>query len=558
MVYTVQACESVCPLVEEFLESDLKVSLLADNAAAISAFHPSMGSWRNRHLRMRALAGREKIESGFLTVNYVPGELQVADIGTKALSSSKLLGLLELVNVRIPSKETGEVIAAKFFGRLCTVSVEAAKNLSPAMAFALVVLSRPAGVEAVGGSWPKVLAASVVGTQAQPREVTMLLWGFVDELLWWLLILFAGVVLWFVWVLSNPSSTSASGSSPRILGTSQGSWDLDTGGSQQEAISETPVSPTAAPGGVRYRAEEGCLVVVYGDDEMRVPLDGCSFEEVYSVVRSIQEGNWDYFRQALALGGSSEIAVEYHQLASNFPMRTVPPNGIFIGPVGELEAETSSQEAGDESLGGSDSPADLPDLEDLQDSEDQLWSPTIGSVVIDAVGVLCWVVSSLVILIGLWRTSRILWCLLARVGHDALIRGFGRTEAIPCLSCEAELVNWEEESFSGGTLVFGLWCLCILHRLGVVMLGSVRNPPVVVVALPDLGVTAVIPCIWEPRWMVWVFLVVVFGLCGSAEAQHLGFGVLMEGRVEEDLFAGSMAVVDCVPSAELSCGERRA
>ena len=73
MVYTVQACESVCPLIEEFLESDLKVSLLADNSAAISAFHPSMGSWRNRHLRMRALAGREKIESGFFTVNYVPG-----------------------------------------------------------------------------------------------------------------------------------------------------------------------------------------------------------------------------------------------------------------------------------------------------------------------------------------------------------------------------------------------------------------------------------------------------------------------------------------------------
>ena len=39
----------------------------------------------------------------------------MADIGTKALSSSKLLGLLELVNVRIPSKEYGEVVAAKFF-----------------------------------------------------------------------------------------------------------------------------------------------------------------------------------------------------------------------------------------------------------------------------------------------------------------------------------------------------------------------------------------------------------------------------------------------------------
>ena len=48
MVYTIQAGESVCPIIEEFLETDLKVSLPSDNAAAISACHPSMGSWRNR------------------------------------------------------------------------------------------------------------------------------------------------------------------------------------------------------------------------------------------------------------------------------------------------------------------------------------------------------------------------------------------------------------------------------------------------------------------------------------------------------------------------------
>ena len=64
MVYTIQASQSVCPL-EEFLEMDLKVSLLADNSAAITAFQPSMGSWRNRHLKMRALAGREKIDRAF-------------------------------------------------------------------------------------------------------------------------------------------------------------------------------------------------------------------------------------------------------------------------------------------------------------------------------------------------------------------------------------------------------------------------------------------------------------------------------------------------------------
>ena len=288
------------------------------------------------------------------------------------------------------------------------------------------------------------------------------------------------------WTLSEEkSSTSASGSSPGIPVTSQGSWDLDTGESQQDSISETPGNQPVVPGGVRYRAEEGCLIVVYCDDEMRIPLEGWSSEEVYSVVRSIQEGSWDYFREALVLGGSSEIAVEHHQLASNSPMWTVPPNGIFIGPIGELEAEASSQGAVDEFLTEeSDSLVDFPTLEDLeefgfpQESGNQLWSPTIGSVVIDTVGVPCWVVFLVLMLIGLWRTSRIFWCLLARVVRDLQIRGFGLTEAIPCLGCEAELGILEEEGFPGGMVMLGVLFLFLLQRVAVILLGSVRNPPV--------------------------------------------------------------------------------
>ena len=134
----------------EFFEADLKVSLLADNAAAISAFHPSMGSWRNRHLRMRAQSGREKIESGFLTVNYVPGGLRVADIGTKALSSSKLLGLLDLVNVRMPSREASEVVAAKAFGRLAATAKGPIPSKPSALWMALLVASQLPEAKAMG------------------------------------------------------------------------------------------------------------------------------------------------------------------------------------------------------------------------------------------------------------------------------------------------------------------------------------------------------------------------------------------------------------------------
>ena len=59
--------------------------------------------------------------------------------------------------------------------------------------------------------------------------------------------------------------------------------------------------------------------------------------------------------------------------------------------------------------------------------------------------------------------------------------------------------------------------------------------------------------------MVWIFLVIVFGLCGSSEAQRLSPEVSVEGRDEEGPSYGLMAVVDSdsLPGAELSCGERR-
>ena len=111
---------------------------------------------------MRAQSGREKIESEFLTVNYVPGGLQVADIGTKALPSSKLLGLLDLVNVRMPSKDDSEVVAAKVFGRL-VVSANGPGTSQPSeLLMALFLASQLPGAKLVGPSeW--VLAGVICG-----------------------------------------------------------------------------------------------------------------------------------------------------------------------------------------------------------------------------------------------------------------------------------------------------------------------------------------------------------------------------------------------------------
>ena len=85
MMHGVQLSEAVHPLIEELIENDTVVSLLGDNEAALRSFQSTPSGWRNRHLRMRALAGRERIDANLLKVSHIPGEVQLADIGTKPL-----------------------------------------------------------------------------------------------------------------------------------------------------------------------------------------------------------------------------------------------------------------------------------------------------------------------------------------------------------------------------------------------------------------------------------------------------------------------------------------
>ena len=81
-----QLSESVQPLIDELLCEDSTLSLMGDNAAAVRSFEAAGSGWRNRHLRMRAAAGRERILPGLFRVAHLPGEYQVADLGTKPLS----------------------------------------------------------------------------------------------------------------------------------------------------------------------------------------------------------------------------------------------------------------------------------------------------------------------------------------------------------------------------------------------------------------------------------------------------------------------------------------
>ncbi|CAE7372014.1 TY1B-NL2 [Symbiodinium sp. CCMP2592] len=74
------AAESVGAIIEELISSDVVISTLCDNQATVRSFAVGSLGWRNRHLRMRAASGREKIDAGSLVVSYVPGQMQLADL----------------------------------------------------------------------------------------------------------------------------------------------------------------------------------------------------------------------------------------------------------------------------------------------------------------------------------------------------------------------------------------------------------------------------------------------------------------------------------------------
>ena len=118
MMHGVQLAESVQPLIDEVIQEDSIISLMGDNEAAIRSFQSASASWRNRHLRMRAVSGRERIEAGLLHVSHLPGEFQIADVATKPLTRGRLVQLLELINIRGPSVASESVSAARALSRL--------------------------------------------------------------------------------------------------------------------------------------------------------------------------------------------------------------------------------------------------------------------------------------------------------------------------------------------------------------------------------------------------------------------------------------------------------
>ena len=87
-------------LMEELLGEVLPVSLHIDNSAAISLMTTASGTWRTRHLRLRANWIKERIQNQEVFVTHEPGATQSADIGTKPFNKDRLKQLKDLWDIR--------------------------------------------------------------------------------------------------------------------------------------------------------------------------------------------------------------------------------------------------------------------------------------------------------------------------------------------------------------------------------------------------------------------------------------------------------------------------
>ena len=74
-----------------------RISLRIDNQAAVTLAKPSSStSWRTRHLLVRASFIHEQVESGQVTVSYIQGKLQWADLLTKSFPRQRLEELIQI------------------------------------------------------------------------------------------------------------------------------------------------------------------------------------------------------------------------------------------------------------------------------------------------------------------------------------------------------------------------------------------------------------------------------------------------------------------------------
>ena len=129
-VAAVQLGLGVETMLRELGEAPVMV-LKIDNQAAQGLASQAPGSWKTRHLRIRARFLRQEVNEQRLLLTHVPGDLQKADIGTKAFDLPKFRSLMALWGM-VPWRVDGAAEA--------TVKMMSSLNNKRPLVFILVCL----------------------------------------------------------------------------------------------------------------------------------------------------------------------------------------------------------------------------------------------------------------------------------------------------------------------------------------------------------------------------------------------------------------------------------
>ena len=88
-------------LFDELLQRKAEKEIRGDNAAALSIYAGTSSHWRTRHLKIRARTFHERNQEGDLPASHIAGEVNPADIGTKALAAPRHWRLTELLGLTV-------------------------------------------------------------------------------------------------------------------------------------------------------------------------------------------------------------------------------------------------------------------------------------------------------------------------------------------------------------------------------------------------------------------------------------------------------------------------
>ncbi|CAE7239682.1 unnamed protein product [Symbiodinium sp. CCMP2456] len=216
MSEVVLALQSVDSMLRDVLPGGQKLQLYSDSTSALAIANGS-GSWRTRHLRLRSAWVSELIANQAITVHHCIGEVQPADLLTKALASQRMRSLSKLINLYDPEDdEGGGDVSGSSSINISSInagsSAACAPKEIPKGLIALLVLS-----QAVTGSaynWEEEEA--VVVKTALAVDYGMLTWAF----LWATVVVFLitwELLKWLMWLAYDKVVPGASSRRMRRL-----------------------------------------------------------------------------------------------------------------------------------------------------------------------------------------------------------------------------------------------------------------------------------------------------------------------------------------------------